>query len=170
MKKIILGERFFSSRFTFERGAGLFVGIAAEIIREMPNKNEPLRILHLEDNPVDALLTKDQLQIKGVMADIKHVTGRMDFERALRAEKWDLVLSDFHVPNFTGLEALQLVRRDFPLTPFILMSGTIGEQAAIESLKAGATDYVLKQNRERLPAAVRRAVDEAKEHIRREQA
>jgi PAS domain S-box-containing protein len=170
VKKIILGERFFSSRFTFERGAGLFVGIAAEIIREMPNKNEPLRILHLEDNPVDALLTKDQLQIKGVMADIKHVTGRMDFERALRAEKWDLVLSDFHVPNFTGLEALQLVRRDFPLTPFILMSGTIGEQAAIESLKAGATDYVLKQNRERLPAAVRRAVDEAKEHIRREQA
>ena len=159
-----------SSRFTFGSGTALFVGIIGAKIREMAIINQTLRILHLEDNPVDALLTRDQLQAKGVTAEITHVTGRSEFERALRAEKWDLVLSDYHVPNFTGIEALGLVRREFPLMPFILMSGTIGEQAAIESLRAGATDYVLKQNRERLPAAVRRAVVEAKEHSRREQA
>ncbi len=130
--------------------------------------NEPLRILHLEDNPHDALLTRDQLQAAGVPVQITHVTGREDFEDALRSGKWDLILSDYHLPKFTGLEALDLVRRSFPSTPFILMSGTIGEHAAIESLKSGATDYVLKQNRERLPSAVRRAVDEALQRSHRE--
>jgi PAS domain S-box-containing protein len=132
--------------------------------------DQPLRILHLEDNPVDALLTKDQLKSHGVAADIKHVTGREDFEQTLRTGKWDLVLSDYHLPKFTGLEALKLVRKEFPAIPFILMSGTIGEAAAIESLKAGATDYILKQNRDRLPSAVQRAVVEAAERARREQA
>jgi PAS domain S-box-containing protein len=132
--------------------------------------DQPLRILHLEDNPSDALLTKDQLDADGLSAEIRHVMGRADFEKALLGEKWDLVLSDYHLPNFTGMEALKLVREKFPPMPFILMSGTIGERAAIESLKAGATDYVLKQNRDRLPSAVRRAVIEAAERIRREQA
>ena len=81
-----------------------------------------------------------------------------------------LVLADYKLPDFNGLDALKLVRKKFPLLPFILMSGTIGEQAAIESLKAGATDYILKQKRDRLPSAVRRAVVEAGERARRQAA
>ena len=130
--------------------------------------NQPLRILHLEDNPADSQLVRDQLAHEGVAAAISLATGREDFLKLLEKEKWDLVLADFRLPDFTGIEALKLVREKLPLTPFILLSGTIGELAAIESLKAGATDYVLKQNRERLPSSILRAVAEAAERARRE--
>ena len=92
------------------------------------------------------------------------------FEAALDAGAFDIILSDYHLPSFTGLEALAMARKKCPHTPFILISGTIGEQAAIESLKAGATDYVLKQQPERLPSAVRRAVQEAGERAKRREA
>jgi PAS domain S-box-containing protein len=130
--------------------------------------NQPLRILHLEDNPADSQLVRDQLAHAGVAAVISLATGREDFIARLEKEKWDLILADFRLPDFTGLDALKLVREKFPALPFILLSGTIGELAAIESLKAGATDYVLKQNRERLPSSILRAVAEADEHARRE--
>ncbi len=132
--------------------------------------NSPLRILHLEDNPADALLVRDQLAHDELVAEVCHVSRREEFIQALAAHPWDLVLADYRLPDFTGLNALKLVREKFPFLPFILMSGTIGEQAAIESLKAGATDYILKQNRDRLPAAVRRAVAEAAERMRLEAA
>ncbi len=132
--------------------------------------NSPLRILHLEDNPADALLVRDQLAQDGLAAEVCHASCREEFVQALAAHPWDLVLADYRLPDFTGLLALTLVREKFPFLPFILMSGTIGEQAAIESLKAGATDYILKQNRDRLPAAVRRAVAEAAERARLEAA
>ncbi|HXR05349.1 MAG TPA: PAS domain S-box protein, partial [Verrucomicrobiae bacterium] len=83
---------------------------------------------------------------------------------------FDIILSDFHLPSFTGLDALAIVMKKCPHTPFILISGTIGEQAAIESLKAGATDYLLKQQPERLASAIRRAVEEAGERARRREA
>jgi len=128
--------------------------------------NKRLRILHLEDEPdfaelVCTLLDQDQL-----LVDVKRVSDRLAFVQALDAGGFDLIISDYHLPSFTGLEALGLAKKKCPLTPFILVSGTIGEQAAIESLKAGATDYVLKQTPDRLPSAVRRAVQEAAEHIR----
>jgi PAS domain S-box-containing protein len=132
--------------------------------------NPPLRILHLEDNPADALLVRDQFANDELAVDVRHVMHREEFAAALMEGHWDLVLADYRLPDFNGLDALKLVRKKFPLMPFILMSGTIGEQAAIESLKAGATDYILKQNRDRLPSAVRRAVAEAIEHIRLEAA
>src|SRR5580698_9301302 len=130
----------------------------------------PLRILHLEDNPADALLVRDQLANDELAADIHHAGGREEFIKALHEGSWDLILADYKLPDYNGLEALKLVRKTFPNLPFILMSGTIGEQAAIESLKSGATDYILKQNRERLPSAIRRAVAEAAERARREAA
>ena len=126
-----------------------------------------LRILHLEDNPADALLVRDLLEHDGLVVDICHVSQRDEFLQALPTVKWDVFISDYKLPNFTGLDALKIVRHQFPLLPFILVSGTIGELAAIESLKSGATDYVLKQNRERLPSAVRRAVAEATERALR---
>ncbi len=130
--------------------------------------NPPLHILHLEDNPADALLTRDQFAQDELAADVRNVSHREEFVAALEAEKWDLVLADYRLPDFNGLEALKIVRKKFPQLPFILMSGTLGEQAAIDSLKSGATDYILKENRDRLPAAVRRAVVEAGERARRE--
>jgi len=132
--------------------------------------NPKLRILHLEDNPDDALLVRDLLAHDELPAEIHHVGSRPDFAQAISENKWDLVISDYRLPGFTGLDALKMVRERSPLLPFILMSGTIGESAAIESLKSGATDYVLKQNRDRLPSAVRRALAEAGERALRHSA
>ena len=132
--------------------------------------NQPLRILHLEDDPEDCLLVHDQFVHDGLAVEIRNVVLRADFIKALAEANWDLVLADYRLPDFTGLDALKLVCEKFPALPFILISGTIGEHAAIESLKAGATDYVLKQKRDRLPSAVRRAIAEVGEHARREAA
>src|ERR1700734_525090 len=98
--------------------------------------SETLRILHLEDNPADALLVRDLLEYEGVPAKIRHTRNRAEFLAALPAEKWDLMISDYKLPDCTGLDALKIVRAQLPDLPFILMSGTIGEHAAIESLKA----------------------------------
>ena len=107
----------------------------------------PLRILHLEDNPADALLVRDQFASDELAAELRNVSRREEFMQALEEGSWDLVLADYRLPDFNGLEALKLVRQKYPNLPFILMSGTLGEQAAIEILKGGATDYILKQKR-----------------------
>ncbi len=118
-------------------------------------------ILHLEDNPTDAELAAYLLQKAGLNCRIEVVQTRETFEAALEREKPDLILSDFTLPGFNGLTALKLAREKLPETPFIFMSGTLGEDNAVESLKAGATDYVLKDRPSRLGAAVRRALQEA---------
>jgi PAS domain S-box-containing protein len=125
-----------------------------------------LHILHLEDEPDFAELVRSLLEQGGVSADVERVGDRLSFTHAVANGKFDLIISDYHLPSFTGLEALALAKKKLPHTPFILVSGTIGEQAAIESLKAGATDYVLKQQPDRLPSAVRRAVQEAEERAK----
>src|SRR5580700_8982389 len=107
--------------------------------------NKRLHILHLEDEPDFAELVRALLAQDGLDAEVKRVGDRLAFTQALAAGSFDLIISDYHLPSFTGLEALVLVQKKSPHTPFILVSGTIGEHAAIESLKAGATDYVLKQ-------------------------
>jgi PAS domain S-box-containing protein len=131
--------------------------------------SKPLHILHLEDDPDFAELVRTLLQEDALDAELKRVADRAEFEAALENGKFDVVLSDFRLPKFTGLEALAFVRKEHPDLPFILISGTIGEHAAIESLKAGATDYVLKHNPERLASAVRRAAQEAVERAKRRQ-
>ncbi|HXC35096.1 MAG TPA: PAS domain S-box protein, partial [Candidatus Acidoferrales bacterium] len=128
--------------------------------------NRRLRILHLEDEPDFAELVRTMLVQDNLDATILRAGDKAAYEQALGAEKFDLILSDFHLPSFTGLNALAMARKQCPETPFILISGTIGETAAIDSLKAGATDYLLKQNPERLPSAVRRAIEEATERAR----
>ncbi len=127
----------------------------------------PLRILHLEDDANDAELVRATLDELDVPLEVVDVTTRARFEEELAAGGLDIILSDYALPGFDGLAALALARKSRPDVPFILVSGTIGEEAAIESLVNGATDYVLKHRLSRLAPAVRRALDEAAEKATR---
>jgi two-component system cell cycle sensor histidine kinase/response regulator CckA len=132
--------------------------------------NGPLRILHLEDDPDFSDLVRSLLEKEGITAQLMVVSGRAEFEAALQKEPFDIVLADYLLPSYTGIEALQFFRKRCRETPFLLVSGTIGEEAAIESLRSGATDYVLKHWPDRLIPALRRAVQEATERKQRRQA
>jgi PAS domain S-box-containing protein len=120
-----------------------------------------LRLLHLEDSPQDAELVQLMLERNGLDCDTVIVNNKISFEQALAKGGFDLILSDFSLPGYNGLAALALVRERRPQLPFILVSGTVGEDEAIDSLRSGATDYVLKARLARLPAAVRRALQES---------
>src|SRR5260221_1907833 len=124
---------------------------------------QPLHILHLEDDPDYADLVKSLLVQEGIQASVALVTSREQFEAALANGEYDLILADYLLPSYNGIEALRHVKDTGSEIPFLLVSGTIGEQAAIESLKAGATDYVLKHWPDRLIPAIRRAVQESQE-------
>ncbi|HXG61033.1 MAG TPA: PAS domain S-box protein [Planctomycetota bacterium] len=128
----------------------------------MRDARAPLRILSLEDDLEDALLVERALRASGIRFVFRRVEGREEFLRALAEEEPpDLILSDHSVPSLTGLEALTLARERRPGIPFIFVSGHVGEQRAVEALRAGATDYILKDNLTALGASVRRAVREA---------
>jgi PAS domain S-box-containing protein len=128
---------------------------------------QPLQILHLEDNPDYSLLLSSKLAAEGIEAEVLCVGTRADFQAALQRGGYDLIVADYSLPDYNGVEAMKLARQKELDTPILLVSGTIGEEAAIESLKAGATDYVLKQWPERLVPAVRRALREAEERKNR---
>jgi signal transduction histidine kinase len=128
----------------------------------------PLRILHLEDDLIDAALIRSTLEAEGILCSTTVVQSRAGFMAALERGGIDLILSDFSMPAFDGLSALKIVRERYPDVPFILVSGTLGEERAIDSLKTGATDYVLKQRLARLVPAVHRAMQEIKERAERQ--
>ena len=117
-----------------------------------------LKILILEDEPNDAEQMQRELRIAGLDFTARRVDNRSDFIAALESFAPDLVLADYRLPGFTGAEALAHVRRVHPEVPVIMVTGALGDEAAIELLKAGAKDYVLKNNLLRLPAAVERAI------------
>lgn len=127
-----------------------------------------LRILCLEDNRLDAELIALRLQNDGVWHKIDRVDTRDAFEEKLHSGEFDLVLADYALPSFDGLTALRMVRAKHPDMPFIFVSGASGEDIAIEAVKSGATDYVLKQRLTRLTPVVRRAVREARERLERQ--
>jgi two-component system cell cycle sensor histidine kinase/response regulator CckA len=127
----------------------------------------PLRILHLEDNPNDAALVQSILEEEGIVCAITCVKERDDFVAALENGGIDLVLSDFTLPSFDGLSAIAAVHDRWPERPVILVSGTAGEELAVDSLKSGATDYVLKDHLFRLAPAVRRAMQDVDERAER---
>src|SRR5258706_6202909 len=106
--------------------------------------SEPMRIPHLEDDPNDALLVGEALRQEGLECQVVQVSSRETLLAAIEHGDFDLILSDYALPSFDGLSALAIIRDRMPDTPFILVSGTLGEEAAIESLRSGATDYVLK--------------------------
>ncbi len=129
----------------------------------------PLRILHLEDNPDDSRIIQGWLTQQNVVADFITVESEADFVRAMGQTPFDIVLSDNSLPGFDGSSALRFVRDRFPQTPFVFVTGSMGEEAAIETMKEGATDYVLKDRLSRLIPAVQRAIREAEreQNIRR---
>jgi PAS domain S-box-containing protein len=132
--------------------------------------SRPLRILHLEDDPRDAELAAATLAADGIVAEIVRVDTREAFTAAIEGEPFDLILADYQLPSFDGLGAQVLAAFRRPGTPFIFLSGTLGEQVAIERLKAGATDYVLKQRMAHLPSSVRRALADSAEREERRRA
>ena len=129
-----------------------------------------LKILHLEDSRLDADLVEATLASGGLAAEIVRVDGRETFEAALESGQFDVILADYNLPTFDGVSAQVLAAQSHPEVPFIFLSGSIGEELAVERLKDGATDYVLKDRMARLPSAVRRALDEAAERAERRRA
>jgi len=123
----------------------------------------PLRIVMVEDVESDAEITLRELTRGGLRVEFRRVETEGELVRECDEFDPDVVLSDFALPKFDGLSALKVVRQLKPDVPFIFVSGTIGEETAVKSLRSGATDYVLKTNLSRLASAVRRSVQEARE-------
>ena len=121
-----------------------------------------LRILHLEDDPADAELLGRYLEAEGLPHERVWVQGKERFLAALEEGPFDIVLADYSLPGFSGQEALNRVQAARPELPFVFVSGSIGEERAIECLKLGARDYVLKDRPARLVPVIRRAVEEAR--------
>jgi diguanylate cyclase (GGDEF)-like protein len=126
----------------------------------MDSVSRELRLLILEDAAAEAELAVRQLKSAGMPCVWQRVERETEFRKALKDWQPDIILSDFTLPQFDGLTALAISAGSAPDIPFIFLSGTLGEERAIEALKRGAVDYVLKTNLARLPSAVRRALEE----------
>jgi len=129
-----------------------------------------LYVLSLEDSIPDFEMINYQLTNAGYHLLITHVEKESDFVASIRNNQYDIILADFNLPGFDAFGALRLCSEICPATPFICVSGSIGEETAIELLKLGAVDYVIKDRPERLPFAVQRALDEAKDKMIRKKA
>jgi hypothetical protein len=123
-------------------------------------KNKVLKILCLEDVEPDAIIIREQLTSEGIAVEFDHVTNENEFTRMLSSKRYDIVLSDYNLPGFNGIAALMLSRKICPDVPFICISGTIGEDLAVELLHLGASDYILKDRLFKLPSSIQLALDE----------
>jgi PAS domain S-box-containing protein len=125
----------------------------------------PLKILLLEDDVLDVELVTRALEEAGIESRLERVATRQEFASALERGRPDVILSDHNVPSFSGRMALDVARRRWPAVPFVFVTGSIGDQAAVEALLAGATDLVLKHQLGRLGPAVRRALAEDEQRL-----
>lgn len=130
---------------------------------EKASSPDVLRVLLLEDSETDAELIRYALTSAIPGLQIREVVSRDDFIIALEDFSPHIILSDYIIPGFEGRSALEIVRKRHPDLPFIFVSGALGEELAVELLRAGATDYILKDRMSRLPSAVIRSLDEARE-------
>ena len=129
-----------------------------------------LRVLHVEDSELDAELAAEALRKGGFSASVVVVQTEAEFERQLRSRPPDIVVADYNLPHWNGMEVLDVLRRESPEIPLILVSGSLRDVTAVECIKAGATDYVSKDGLARLPQAIRRALREKQERSLRDQA
>jgi two-component sensor histidine kinase len=136
-------------------------------MKQQSENERPMRVLLLEDSDYDAELVREHLRPLKPTPEIVRAVGRGDYLTALTDGRYDVILSDYSLPGFDGLAALDLAIQNVPATPFIFVSGVLGEEIAVEALRNGATDYVLKQRLIRLPVTVARAVAEARERAER---
>lgn len=127
-----------------------------------------LKVLYIEDNPLDVEFVDELLRENGFDCEMTVVEMEASLRDSLEKSQYDLILSDCSLPAYNGIAALSVARLLCPEIPFIFVSGTLGEEAAIECLKCGATDYVLKERLSRLPPVVRRALDEVEARKRHE--
>src|SRR6202023_2977260 len=130
----------------------------------------PLRILSIEDDPKDTELIRDLLETEEITCEVTRVDTQAALLASVEQGGIDLILSDYTLPSFDGISALKLATKACPDVPFIFVSGTLGEEVAIEALKIGATDYVLKTSLSRLVPSVQRALREATQKAERRRA
>ena len=128
----------------------------------MTAPRSPLRVLFIEDSADDVELESAALRREGFDVTRRVVETARDVRNALETESWDVVISDFRMPEITGFDALAIAKELAPEIPFILVSGTAGEEVAVDAMRAGAQDYVLKENLRRLASAVQRELRDAK--------
>ena len=121
---------------------------------------EPLRVLIVEHSRPDVELIVAQLKRMGTRFDTTLVEDQQQFRQALRENDFGIVLSDYRLPNWTGLDALRELRACGKDTPFVVVTGTLGEEAAVECIKQGVSDFVLKENLPRLPTVIKRTLNE----------
>jgi two-component system cell cycle sensor histidine kinase/response regulator CckA len=144
--------------------------VTSPVSSNVMKSDRVLRVLHLEDNHLDAELVQAAIESEGYRCDVSRVDDRASFVDALNRGPYDLILADYTLPAFDGVSALSIVQQEIPDTPFIFVSGTIGEDLAIDCLKGGATDYILKHRLGRLGPSIRRALVEAEERRERREA
>ena len=129
----------------------------------------PLKVLYLEDSPHDIEIIRELLKDAGYDLSMDCADKKKEYVSLLGEHTYDVILSDFTLPGFNAFGALDLAKKICPEVPFICVSGSIGEETAIELIKQGAVDYVLKDRMVRLPLGIKRALDEAKERKSRRQ-
>ena len=125
------------------------------------NTSTPIQLLMIEDNEMDAILETRELQRAGLQLAVTRIDTEPALRDALGRQPWDVILCDFTLPGFSGADALRIAKETVPETPFIFVSGTIGEEAVAEAMRSGAQDYVMKDRLKRLTPAVTRELREA---------
>jgi signal transduction histidine kinase len=146
-----------SIKAQFEASVGSVAAGSGAILRAMDDKRR-LRVLHIEDSELDHALTVTQLSRGDVKADVLRIETQAEFDQAMQSH-WDAILSDFNLPGFSGLAALEALKASGRMIPFILVSGEMGEDQAVEAMRNGASDYLLKSNLTRLAPAMLHAIE-----------
>ena len=129
-----------------------------------------LRILNLEDCPADTELIGHAMRKAGLEFTLLRVETRALFVTQLEEFQPDIIIADYRLPEFDGMQAMAIAKEKAPLTPFIFVTGTLGEDVIVETLKNGATDYIIKDRLNRLPNAVLQAVEKQEALAKRAQA
>ena len=132
--------------------------------------DQALKILHLEDVTEDALLVRFELEKAAMLFEKLDVDNEADYIAALRDYRPDIILSDHSLPSFNSMEALEILNRQTTRVPFILITATISEEFAVNIMKAGAADYILKDRTQRLPGAIKNALEKHRAEIEKRNA
>ncbi len=130
----------------------------------------PLRVLFFEDSGEDIEMILRELRVAGFQVEWDVAVSPAEILNRVRTATYDVILSDYRMPPFTGMDVFELLKSEGEHTPFILVTGSLGDETAVECLKQGVADYVLKDRLARLPIAIQRATEDEQCRVEREQA